>query len=198
MIPQEARNYEQEKKNVLDILKTAVVAIKRKDALVLRDLSNRTIHSASIYQDTDSVSIAVIIYALSKAFERRDYYEYKDWPFFEKACIKSLENARYSFKSDKMEEFRKNLGEIRESIKQLSGNLKKFIEEVFRRAMISKASRIYEHGISMNKTAEILGISVWELAQYAGSSTGISDVNLGITQDINVRINRAMNLFRER
>ncbi len=198
MIPKEARNFEQEKKNVLDILKASVIAIKRKDALALRDLSNRTIHSASIYQDTDSVAIAVIIYALSKAFERRDYYDYKDWPFFVQTCIKSLENARYSFKSDRMDDFRKNLGEIRESIKQLSGNLKKFIEEVFRRAMISKASRIYEHGISMDKTAEILGISVWELAEYVGSSTGIADVNLGITQDISIRINKAMNLFRER
>ena len=61
--------------------------------------------------------------------------------------------------------------------------------------MINKASRIYEHGISMQRTAELLGISEWELSEYAGR-TGISDVNLSITMDIKTRIEKAMELFR--
>ena len=57
--------------------------------------------------------------------------------------------------------------------------------------MIKKASRIYEHGISMQKTAKLLGISIWELAEYSGQ-TGISNVNLSITLDVKERIKNAM------
>ena len=46
----------------------------------------------------------------------------------------------------------------------------------------------------MEKTAKLLGISIWELAEYAGQ-TGISDVNLSITMPIKKRIKLAMEMF---
>ena len=45
---------------------------------------------------------------------------------------------------------------------------------MFRRARINKASRIYEHGISLAQTAELLGITQWELMKYLGQ-TKIAD-----------------------
>ncbi len=195
MIPKEAKNFVQEKKNVLDIFDTAIRAIKKKDYILLKDLSNRTLHSASIYQDSDSVSIAVVMYSLSKIFERNKYSEYKGWSLFYKTCFGALLKARDDFKNERTEEYRKDIHEINEGIDKLEGNLKKYITEVFRKAMINKASRIYEHGISMQQTAELLGISEWELSEYAGK-TGISDVNLSITMDVKTRIQKAEELFR--
>jgi len=72
--------------------------------------------------------------------------------------------------------------------------LKIYIKDVFRKAQINKASRIYEHGISMEKTAKILGISVWELSEYVGK-TRIDDINLGITTPIRKRIKLAEEVF---
>ena len=72
--------------------------------------------------------------------------------------------------------------------------MRNYIKDVFRKAEINKASRIYEHGISMQKTAELLGISIFELAEYAGS-TGIGDVNLSITKDIGERIKIAKEIL---
>ncbi len=195
MIPKESEDFSQEKENVLDILNTALKAIKKGDYLILKDLSNRTIHSASIYQDSDSISTAVTIYSLSKVLERSKYSKYKDWPVFSETCLKALIKAKDNFKNDRIEEFGRNLKEINLVINRLEGNLKKYIEEVFRKAMINKASRIYEHGISMQKTAELLGISEWELSEYAGK-TGISDVDLSITLDVKIRVQKAMELFR--
>ncbi len=80
-------------------------------------------------------------------------------------------------------------------IQKLPGDLKKNINEVFRMAKINKASRIYEHGISMGKTAKILGISKWELSDYTGK-TGIADVNLGITIPVTQRIKQAEDIFK--
>lgn len=194
MVPKEVENFIYEKRNVLNILHTAIKAIKRKNFYILKDLSNRTVHSASIYQDTDSITVAVIIYALSKVFERSKYSEYEDWAYFSRTCINALIRAKKSLKRDDVEGFRNGVQEIRAAINDVSGNLKKYVEEVFRKAMINKASRLYEHGISMKQTAELLGISEWELAEYAGA-TGISDVNLSVTMDVEKRIGRALDLF---
>ena len=184
-----------EKGNLLDILQRTRKAVKEKDALLLKDLSNRTIHSASINQDTDSITIAVILYTLYKAFIRPDYEaKYKDWGSFVSLIDQNLQKAVNNLEKDKTKEFRDNLLAIRKIADRLSGNFKKYIEEVFRRALISKASRIYEHGISMEQTAYLLGVTVFELAEYAGK-TGISDVNLSITTDIDKRLQKAEELF---
>jgi len=46
----------------------------------------------------------------------------------------------------------------------------------------------------MEKTAKLLGITMFELANYAGQ-TGISNVPLSQTYDVNSRIKLAMKMF---
>jgi hypothetical protein len=184
-----------EKDNVIFILNNSIKAIQKEDVLTLKDLSNRTIHSASIYQDANSIILAVIVYSLSKIIERPKYQEYKELKKFYSIVMKNLEKAAADLKKDNLDEFTKDLASIRESISRISGHLGIYISEVFRKAMINKASRIYEHGISMQQTAEALGISPFELAEYAGR-TGISDVELSLTMEIKKRISLARSVFK--
>ena len=184
----------EEKGNIIDILSNAIRAVKFKDTFKLKELSNRTIHSASVYQDADSIALAVLIYSLGKIIERTDYLSYGNWKIFIKSCIKNLKSARDSIRKDDITAFQEVLAKLRRDIIMLSGPMSKQIEEVFRKAMINKASRIYEHGISEAKTAELLGVSLWELAEYAGQ-TGIHDINLSITQDIKTRLAKTLKLF---
>ena len=60
-----------EKNHVLEILKQAVIAIKGENIILLRELSNKTINSASIYQDADSIALAVNIYASENVILQR-------------------------------------------------------------------------------------------------------------------------------
>jgi len=184
-----------EKENLIYVLGRAKKAILSKDTFLLHDLSDRTVHNASIYQDPDSIAVAVLVYSLGKITERPRYAQYEDWPMFEKAVLSNLDNAVRDLESDRTEAFRNDLAEIRKAVSRLSGHLKIYIEDVFRKAAISKASRIYEHGISMEQTAGLLGITLFELAEYAGK-TGISDVNLGVTLQIQKRLKLAEDFFR--
>ncbi len=183
-----------EKENIIQILEKTKEALISKDSLALKELSNRTVHSASIHQDTDSIAVAVLVHALFKIVERPDLEKYKDWPVFVRLVNINLESAASNLEKGKTDAFRKNLSEIRRAMTKLSGHLKRYIEEVFRKAMISKASRIYEHGISMEQTASLLGITVFELAEYAGT-TGISDVDLSRTIAVEKRIKTATEFF---
>ena len=184
-----------ERDNLLWILKETKNAVKKNDVVKIKELSNHTLHTSSIQQDSDSVAVAVIIYALSKIIERRKYTYYKEWPSFYKNYLKGIEKAIQDLQKNDAENFREDIKKIRDEIGKLSGNFKKYIQDVFRKAEINKASRIYEHGISMEKTAKLLGITMWELAEYAGQ-TGVSDVNLTVTMPIKKRIKQAEEIFK--
>lgn len=186
----------QEKEHVLQVLKDTISALEEEDVLALKELSNKTVHMSSIAQDPDNIIIAVIIYALSKIIERRKYKTYKDWPRFQAEYTSHIKNSITALENNKIKKFRKEMSSIRHDINKLSGNLKNYIKEVFRKAEINKASRIYEHGISMEKTSELLGITLWELAEYAGQ-TGIGDVNLSVTLPIKTRIKIAFDILEK-
>ena len=103
------------------------------------------------------------------------------------------QNVRPLKKNDD-EHLREHLENLRKRVEGVSGKLKKYIQDVFVKAKINKASRIYEHGISLEKTASLLGITLYELANYAGQ-TGIPDVSLSRTMDVKSRIKIAMEFF---
>jgi hypothetical protein len=84
---------------------------------------------------------------------------------------------------------------LRKAITKVSKDLKYYIQDVFRKAQINKASKIYEHGISMEKTANLLGITVWELANYAGQRPEISEQKEIKTVSVKERIKLAMGMF---
>jgi len=185
----------EEKNHILNLLKQTKSAVSRENTVKLKNLSNKTIHTASIKQDPDSITIAVIIYSLSKIIERKKYTYYKEWPSFYKNYTDHIDKAINSMQENKVELFRENINKIRKEIGNLSGKFKIYIQDVFRKAEINKASRIYEHGISMEQTAGLLGITIWELAEYVGQ-TGISDVNLSVTLPIKERIKQAEEIFK--
>ena len=184
----------QEIDHIIQVIEQARKAIKEGDIIRIKELSNQTIHSASIDQDPDNIALAVILYSLGKIIERTKYQDYKDWPKFEKVYTTSLNNAILALKKNDIEVYRDQIARITDTIKKLSGNFKTYLEEIFRKASINKASRIYEHGISLEKTAKILGVTQWELIQYVGQ-TGIADVNLAYTKDIKQRLKETELLF---
>ncbi|MBU3913801.1 MAG: hypothetical protein KKE50_06945 [Nanoarchaeota archaeon] len=186
----------QERDNILRILRETKTAIEKEDVISLKELSNQTLHTASIYRDTDNIGIAVIVYALSKLIERKNYRMYKNWPKFFKRFNLCLDRAIIALEKNQDKYFVSQLKCVRKEIGSLTGNLKKHIQEVFKKAEINKASRVYEHGISMQQTAKLLGISIWDLAEYAGQ-TGISDVNLSITLPVKNRVKIAMEIFEK-
>tara|TARA_Y100000310_G_scaffold293188_1_gene322599 strand:+ start:2383 stop:2946 length:564 start_codon:yes stop_codon:yes gene_type:complete len=186
----------EERDHILKVLKKVKEALKREDYIEIKTLSDHVIHSASANQNPDVIAVAIVIYSLSKLIERESYKQYPQWKSFYKEYVKNIDDAIRGLEKNDIETFRFEIHSIREQIQNLSGDLKKNIDYVFRRAKINKASRIYEHGISMQKTANILGVSIWELAEYAGK-TGIGDVNLGITLPLKQRIKQAQDIFKK-
>lgn len=185
-----------EKENLIKIFEEVKIALKDKNYIKIKQLSNQTIHTASIYQDPDNIAIAVLIYSLSKFIERENYKKYKQWPSFLKNFTIMIDRAILAIKNNQEGYFYDQLKKMRAEIDKLSGNFRKHAQGVFEKAKINKASRIYEHGISLEQTAKLLGISIWELTEYAGQ-TGIADVDLNITLDVKKRIKNTFDIFEK-
>lgn len=168
----------EEKEHVVSVLKEARKALLQKDSLKLKELSNQTIHSATCFQDAGYTLTAVIVYALSKMVEREDYKKIKNWDFSIKRVISFIDLSIKALQEKNVASFNSALVRARNSLSGLSGSLKPYIEEVLRKAAINKAGKIYEHGLSLGQTAQLLGITEWELSSYSGQRSGLEYLSL--------------------
>jgi len=184
---------EEETLHTIQVLESTKEALLNEDAVSLRNLSNQTIHSATVIQDAGSLTIAVLVYSMSKIIERRDSTKVKNWSDFVKRFNSFLDLAIKALKDNKQDKYESYLIMARNALISISVNLKPYIQEVFRKASINKASKLYEHGLSLGKTADLLGVTQWELADYTGQRD--HDENVFNTFDVKKRAKMALEFF---
>jgi TRAP-type mannitol/chloroaromatic compound transport system substrate-binding protein len=184
----------EEVNHIINVLESTKSALQEQNIIQLKDLSNQTIHCASTEQDLGSILIAIVVYSLGKLLEKKDSLQIKNWNKFIKKFNAILDLAIKAAKEGNEERYEAYLGMARKTLSSLSVNLKPYIEEVMRKASINKASKIYEHGISLGQTANLLGISQWELSEYTGQ-TSIADTNYNNTINTKKRAQMAMEFF---
>jgi len=181
------------KESIYDIIKRVIIAVKDRDSLYLKKISNYTIHNASIFQEEDSISIAVIIYALSKIIERNRFKETKGWARAYSDITKKLKDAHSYLSKGDYKSYRNIIKKLFKTINKLDNKLALYLQEIIEKSKIKKGSIIYEHGISLERVAELMGMSRWELMNYVGK-TRIIDAEKGIT-NIRSRLKFARKLF---
>ena len=173
------------KEDIIKIIDSALISLKEKHSMNLSEISNNTIHNASIFQDQDSITIAVIMYALSKIINRMSKIEPN--------IINQLTSSRDSLINNHVERYEQMIKNIIDTISGFDEKLNLYIQKVINEAEIKKGSKLYEHGISLARTADLLGITQWELMKYVGH-TKIAD---GFKDEIDVkdRLNYTRQLF---
>lgn len=178
------------KKDIIAVLSELAEILKVKeesDIAQIKELSNHVIHNASVFQDEDSVSVAILIYSLSKIIERKQRdLDYNKVISIVNSCISSLKNNDDNA-------FRKSIKSIFDFIRNIDAKLKLYIHEVINQAQIKKGCKLCEHGISAARAAEVLGISQWELMHYMGKTTIIDKFSEPI--DVSKRLKIARGLF---
>jgi hypothetical protein len=184
----------EEVENILRILRETKRFVEEDKANELKSLSNQTIHSATISQDADNIVVAVLVYSLGKVMEREHYRNMEGWNEFHDAVIFNLGEAVQKLEIKDYKEARVNLGEIRQVLNKIEGDLGRYISDVFRKAEINKAFKLYEHGLSSSATAELLGVSLWDLASYIGQSH-IGDSKIAISMPVRERVGIAEEFF---
>jgi len=183
------------RKDILHVLQDSLKAIQDMDALKLREVSDHVIHDCTVSQEKNVISVAVIIYSLSKIFDKWQNRQDKKWIKFRKIIIKDLELALNYLKEGNTAKYKVILQKFFKSIKNIDNKLGFYITEVIHQAKVKKGSRVYEHGLSVSRAAEILDISVWELMSYLGN-TKIVDAQPVLTKKVKERLNFTKELFK--
>ena len=178
------------KKDIIAVLSDLIEILKVKedsDTAEIRELSNHVIHNSSVFQDEDSISVAVLIYSLSKIIERKQ----KELDYSKISSM--LNSSTSSLKDNDDENFRKSIKNIFNFIRTIDEKLKLYIHEVINQAQIKKGCKLCEHGISVARASEVLGISQLELMHYIGNTTLIDKFSEPV--HVSKRLNIARSLF---
>ncbi len=176
------------KRDIIEVLSDLTVILRVREEKGLgnvKELSNHVVHNASIFQDEDSVSVAVLIYSISKVLERGNLNYDK--------ILGMINQSLIFIKSNQDDQFRKSIREIFNYIRTLDNKMRMYIYEVINQAQIKKGCKLCEHGISVARAAEVLGISRWELMHYVGKTTFVDQFN--DSTNVSKRVKNARSMF---
>ena len=185
---------EEEVKDILNVLHAAEELLREFKIDELKECSNHIIHSAAIYQDKYAINTAIIIYAISKVLERRKFRESKEIETFVEKVLKGLGDLSRALEANNLEDFMRIIKSMMREISLVDRNFSEYLEHVLHKARLKKASKIYEHGLSLGKVAELLGLSKWEVMQYTGK-TRIHDRKDTKTMSVRDRLKKVEDIF---
>jgi len=177
------------RKEVLAILDRAVEILavtEIRDIIELKQLSDKTLEASSLFQDHDSITVGVLIYALAKTFER-DSEDVNH-----KLILKKVICARDSLKKNDLDTFRICTKELLDIIQKADYRFKHFVQHVLEKAKINKGSKLFARGISMARVAELLNISHWELMNYIGKTQISERDSPGVPIRARIRLTRSL------
>lgn len=182
------------KEVMIEALDEAQKAFSKLDSNKLKAISDYTVHYAGIFQDSYSVSIAVIIYSLAKISEKRKFRAEKEWEKFRSDAMELLSDARTALQKDKMKEYLGHLKQLLAMIGKVDETFGNYVTEVIEKAKIKKGFAVYEHGLSVGRAAELMGVSPWELMDYLGQTKLVDEMPM-MTIPVSERLETARKIF---
>tara|TARA_Y100000310_G_C20382819_1_gene668955 strand:- start:60 stop:629 length:570 start_codon:yes stop_codon:yes gene_type:complete len=159
----------------------------------LKKVAKSALDTASIFQEKNTISVAVIAYAIFKLTERKRIRKTEIPISLYTDIIKSLDNASINIYEGKIDEYGQNIKDLFKLIGRLDDQLPLYIEEIVNKAKIKKGFLLHEKGISLERAAHIMGISQWDLMNYVGK-TQISE-HISKKVDIRNRLNFTRTIF---
>ena len=162
------------KKQVIDDIKSVFKEVRQAlidgDANRIQALSNHTIHNASIYQDSLSLTTAVSVYALAKVVTRCHSQSH--------VCLELRKLVDETLKACRDDgSLKRALKQLIKSLSQFDKQYKMYVQEVVTKARINKGSALYKHGISIGRAAAMLKVSRWDLQDYVGKTKLVGQEN---------------------
>lgn len=120
------------KRDIDKVLSSVIDLIKKQDYARILSWSDRVIHDASIYQDDDSVTIAVLVYALGNLLQRcREKGESVP------DVLPTLELALKNLRANNMNAFHAKIKSMINSIAEQDSRMKMYIQEVVENIVLS-------------------------------------------------------------
>ncbi len=157
-----------------------------KDSEELKTLSDHAIEDVAVHKDLDLISITVLIYSIYKILPDIKLEEYSD-------LVKELNSAKKHLGQDNLGRYNRSIKTLFTIIGESQATVKVHLQDVMQAARIKKGATLLHHGLSIGQAAGLMGLSNWDLQQYIGKTTSLSQHEEAIP--IAKRITLALKLF---
>ncbi len=182
------------RKDILQALRKAQPALKSGNINKIKVVSNMTLHNAGLSQDQDSVAISVIIYTLSKIYNRPRLHQHPGFLKFKENVLKELREAQSLLHSNDVKGYHRKVKRVFQIISAFEKKFGMYMREAILQSKIKRGGRIVEHGISVGRAAQLLGISRWELMSYIGG-TKLGDIRHEDGHSVSDRLEATRRIF---
>lgn len=158
------------KKDLLVVISSSLLALERQQMYKLDAISDQCLHNVSLYHDENTLKLAIIIYSLEKLNSRNQIQPIAGWDNILEAIHKHLLSARHHLNRDKIKAFEKELQKMLDKISKADQKIALYIDKILHKARIKKGRKIYEQGLSIGKTSELLDMNYWDFMSYIGKT----------------------------
>lgn len=157
------------KKEILYDLDKAIKILEVRqanDIEELKALSDHAIEDVAVEKDLDVISITVLLYSLYKIIASLNEADYKD-------ILKELRNARKALQGSGFPIYNRSIKKLFQIVQKSSAKTKQHLQDVMQAARIKKGTALLERGLSIGQAAGLMGLSNWDLQQYAAKTTSL-------------------------
>ncbi len=174
---------------ILYDLQQALKILKAREAAdveALKTLSDHSIEDIAIQKDLELVSVAVLVYSLYKIAPALNDSDYQ-------AIWNELHNAYHALSQYDLGRYNRSIRNLYDLVKKSNAKVQEHLQDVMQAARIKKGASLVQRGLSIGQAAGIMGLSNWELQQYAGKTVALTQHDEKIPADKRVKV--ALTLF---
>ncbi len=158
-------------KSIIYDLEEILKLFRKGNVLQLRGLSNRLIRESTIENDLAKAELGVITYALHKIETKQHFINNKKWHKIRIKINSNIQGAIFAIRKNDRELFFKKLKKIIMDINLIDSQLGHFATSIYEKAKVKQASLAYSYGLSISRSAELMGADKKELQSYIGFTT---------------------------
>lgn len=145
---------------VLEILRTR----EEHDIEGLKSLSDHSIEDVALHKDLDLISISVLVYSLYKIFVSLNQKDIEE-------IINLSNNAKDSLVKNNLKKYNFCIKSLFNQIRKSHAPVREHLQDVMQAARIKKGAVLLQKGLSIGQAAGLMGLSNWDLQEYAGKTT---------------------------
>lgn len=138
------------------------------DVEELRQLSDHAIEHVALYKDLDIISMTVLVYSIYKTFSCIGNADYAD-------LLANLGKAKRFLETNQFGKYNQSIKKLFEIIRRCSTETREHLQDVMQAARIKKGTALLSKGLSIGQAAGLMGLSNWDLQQYAARTTALGD-----------------------
>ncbi len=153
----------------------------------LKSLSDHSIEDVALHKNIDIISVTVLIYSLYKLLPTLTTNQTVN------DLLTQLDKAYNSINSRDLGKYNSYMKISFQIVKDSHGEVREHLQDVLHAARIKKGTALLEHGLSIGQAAGLMGLSNWDLQDYASKTVALG---VNSTLPIEKRLKSAFQIFK--